>query len=44
MDRQALHATRLAFAHPKSGEPVTFNSPAPTDFAQAWDCVLAAAA
>lgn len=44
MDRQALHATRLAFAHPKSGEPVMFNSPAPTDFARAWDRVLATAA
>ena len=30
--RQALHAWKLAFAHPKSGETVRFESPMPADF------------
>ena len=30
--RQALHATRLAFAHPVTGEPEQFESPLPKDF------------
>jgi len=30
MDTQALHAARLAFAHPISGEPVSFSAPIPT--------------
>ena len=30
-NRQALHAYRLAFAHPKSGEPMAFESPLPDD-------------
>ncbi len=29
--RQALHATRLAFAHPSSGRPLQFDSPPPGD-------------
>lgn len=29
--RQALHATRLAFAHPLSGTPLQFESPLPRD-------------
>ncbi len=29
--RQALHATRLAFAHPSSGRPLDFDSPLPGD-------------
>jgi 23S rRNA pseudouridine1911/1915/1917 synthase len=29
--RQALHATALAFAHPRSGEPLHFASPLPAD-------------
>jgi 23S rRNA pseudouridine1911/1915/1917 synthase len=36
MLRQALHATRLSFAHPISGEPMQFDAAAPQDFAQAW--------
>ena len=40
MLRQALHATELAFAHPKSGEPQTFNAPMPADLAAAWTQVL----
>jgi 23S rRNA pseudouridine1911/1915/1917 synthase len=32
MQRQALHACRLAFAHPVSGEPLVFTSRPPQDF------------
>lgn len=35
MARQALHAFRLAFAHPVTHEPLCFESPVPIDFAQA---------
>ncbi len=31
--RQALHATHLAFPHPRTGEEVSFDSPQPEDFA-----------
>jgi 23S rRNA pseudouridine1911/1915/1917 synthase len=31
--RQALHAARLGFAHPRSGEPLSFETPPPSDFA-----------
>lgn len=30
--RQALHAHRLSFEHPESGEPLTFEAPLPDDF------------
>ena len=30
--RQALHAARLSFAHPDTGETVEFDAPAPADF------------
>jgi 23S rRNA pseudouridine1911/1915/1917 synthase len=30
--RQALHATRLGFVHPKTGRPVKFEAPLPSDF------------
>ena len=30
--RQALHAERLSFEHPRSHEPVSFNAPLPEDF------------
>ena len=33
--RQALHAFRLAFAHPASGEPLEFIAPLPPDMEQA---------
>jgi 23S rRNA pseudouridine1911/1915/1917 synthase len=33
MRRQALHAARLRFAHPVSGESLSFTSPWPADFA-----------
>jgi 23S rRNA pseudouridine1911/1915/1917 synthase len=32
--RQALHAAKLAFDHPRSGKRLTFESPVPPDFAQ----------
>lgn len=35
LQRQFLHATRLAFAHPLSGEPVEVRSPLPDDLAAA---------
>lgn len=36
MTRQALHAFRLGFVHPVSGEALSFESTPPDDFAQAW--------
>ena len=33
LERQALHAWKLAFAHPASGKGVKFESPLPADFA-----------
>jgi 23S rRNA pseudouridine1911/1915/1917 synthase len=35
MARQALHACRLAFAHPATGEPMEFKSPSPPDLESA---------
>jgi 23S rRNA pseudouridine1911/1915/1917 synthase len=35
LDRQWLHAHRLGFVHPGSGEPVTYTSPYPDDLAHA---------
>ena len=36
MARQALHAARLGFTHPISGEPLQFDAPLPQDLASAW--------
>jgi 23S rRNA pseudouridine1911/1915/1917 synthase len=36
IERQALHAAELAFAHPLSGRPLAFASPLPPDLASAW--------
>jgi 23S rRNA pseudouridine1911/1915/1917 synthase len=36
MARQALHAAKLAFAHPLLGTPLSFQAPPPADFAAAW--------
>lgn len=36
LQRQALHAARLAFAHPAGGAPLAFQAPPPADFAAAW--------
>jgi len=33
MDHQALHAERLSFRHPDSGQPMEFSAPVPPDFA-----------
>ena len=41
LQRQALHATRLAFAHPASGDAMAFEAGPPADFAQAWARVTA---
>ncbi len=37
MTRQALHAFRLAFAHPMTGEPLAFEAPVPPDFERLLD-------
>jgi 23S rRNA pseudouridine1911/1915/1917 synthase len=36
MERQALHAGRLAFRQPSSGALLSFHCPPPSDFAHAW--------
>jgi 23S rRNA pseudouridine1911/1915/1917 synthase len=36
MTRQALHATRLGFAHPVTGAPLAFDAAPPVDLASAW--------
>lgn len=36
MTRQALHATRLAFTHPMTAEPLVFEAELPVDMAEAW--------
>jgi 23S rRNA pseudouridine1911/1915/1917 synthase len=43
LERQFLHATRLAFAHPVTGEPVEVSSPLPDDLAAALERARAAA-
>jgi 23S rRNA pseudouridine1911/1915/1917 synthase len=40
MTRQALHATRLGFVHPVSGEAMSFEAPPPADLASAWRNVV----
>lgn len=37
LTRQWLHAVRLGFEHPGTGERVSFDSPYPADLAAAWD-------
>ena len=41
--RQALHATRLAFAHPVTGQALQFDAAAPPDLASAWHNVAGSA-
>ncbi len=41
MARQALHAMRLAFAHPIGGQAMVFEAPAPADLAAAWQTLVA---
>ena len=36
MERQALHAARLAFRHPASAQALSFDCAPPSDFAHAW--------
>jgi 23S rRNA pseudouridine1911/1915/1917 synthase len=40
LQRQALHAARLAFVHPASGVAQAFEAPLPGDLHAAWRCVL----
>jgi 23S rRNA pseudouridine1911/1915/1917 synthase len=37
--RQALHAARLTFTHPKSGKSVTYAAPPPADLAALLDAL-----
>lgn len=37
--RPALHAWRLAFRHPGTGEPLRFEAPVPEDFRMLWERV-----
>ncbi|MES2887416.1 MAG: RluA family pseudouridine synthase [Pseudomonadota bacterium] len=37
--RQALHATVLSFAHPRTGERMAWRAPPPRDFQHAWQQV-----
>ncbi|HYX90659.1 MAG TPA: RluA family pseudouridine synthase [Myxococcaceae bacterium] len=37
LKRQALHAWKLAFAHPRTGQPLAFEAPLPSDFARALE-------
>ena len=39
MLRQALHATRLAFVHPISGDAMAFEAGPPVDFSAAWQAL-----
>ena len=39
LERQWLHAVRLAFTHPVTGEPMSFSSPYPADLRRALDIV-----
>ena len=39
MGRQALHAHRLGFIHPRTGERVDFVAPVPKDFEEVLDCL-----
>lgn len=40
LQRQALHAWKLAFEHPTSGSSMEFVRDPPADLARAWDAVL----
>jgi len=39
MQRQALHAQRLEFVHPHTGEALAFRASPPEDIASAWACI-----
>jgi 23S rRNA pseudouridine1911/1915/1917 synthase len=36
-ERPMLHAQRLRFRHPRTGEPMTFETPPPADFTAFWE-------
>ncbi|MHB9024627.1 MAG: RluA family pseudouridine synthase [Armatimonadota bacterium] len=38
---QALHAFRLSFPHPRTGEPMTFTVPPPPAYSRAWEALRA---
>lgn len=42
IERQALHAVRLEFPHPSSGEPITVTAPIPDDIRSLCDSVFSA--
>jgi 23S rRNA pseudouridine1911/1915/1917 synthase len=42
LTRQFLHAERLAFAHPRTGEPVVVQEPLPADLQALWDALARA--
>jgi 23S rRNA pseudouridine1911/1915/1917 synthase len=42
LGRQALHAARLSFTHPASGQALALQAPLPADMAAAWSLVGAA--
>jgi 23S rRNA pseudouridine1911/1915/1917 synthase len=42
MARQALHAARLGFAHPATGQALQFEAPLPADLQAAWQQVAGA--
>ena len=44
LSRPFLHAARLAFGHPATGEPLTFESPLPADLQAVLDAITAPAA
>ncbi|MBI5489234.1 MAG: RluA family pseudouridine synthase [Deltaproteobacteria bacterium] len=43
LGRPALHAWRLAFAHPRTGERMAFDADVPADFERAWGAISAGA-
>jgi 23S rRNA pseudouridine1911/1915/1917 synthase len=44
LERQALHATRLAFTHPASGAAMAFDAAPPVDFGAAWKALTGTSA
>lgn len=42
LTRQALHAARLGFSHPITGQPLAFEAPPPPDFATVWQVLMEA--
>lgn len=40
LDRQALHASRLSFAHPDTGQPLDFSAPLPDDLQRVLQALI----